>query len=122
MLLNFFLFGLLPLFFLLVFYGLIGPERLRRIMQKVDRWLFYDSSLFFPIDPYKPLSAALKESAKEALPTRKRFRNWLFLQLGWVVIFAIVMIIAFISVARSHTKSRQNSANVTGSVQTPKDN
>ncbi len=81
---------------LLVVSGIGGPRSLRDRMRKLTTRYYKDASLFFPIDPYKPLPEALREGWKNFLPTKERVRNWERLTsielsvLGISVIFALV--------------------------------
>ena len=74
----------LLIIFLLTFFGLIGPRKLREKMRKFNTWYYRDSALLFPLDPYKPIEEALKESAENFLPTKERMRN--SLKIVWIII------------------------------------
>jgi len=76
------------LFILFVLFGVIGPKWLRIRMRKFNTWAEKEGALLFPLDPYKPLGEALKESLKNPIPPIKgRFIGWiiLFLSLFFVI-------------------------------------
>src|SRR5438105_4158588 len=77
---------------LLGIFGLIGPKRIRDSMRKFHTWWFKDSALFFPIDPYKPLTESLADGVRDFWPTKKRAQKSLEVSMI-VVSIAIVGIV-----------------------------
>lgn len=80
---------------ILLALGMIGPEWLKQKMRRQVRWNLYDASPFFPLDPYKPATEALKEGAKNFWPTKQRMRNYRQILLGQLLLtfglFALVI-------------------------------
>ena len=56
----------------LLFSGFVGPRWWRDRIRRLNRWYYKDSSLFLPLDPYKPLVPALKEGLKHFWPIKDR--------------------------------------------------
>lgn len=80
-----------------VYYGLIGPKWLREPMRRFTKWEFYGTSLFFPLDPYKPLPQALREGVRNFFPTRERAKQWLFFglfELAVIIMLTITMVVS----------------------------
>jgi len=72
---------------MLVFLGVIGPKGLKERMRRLIRWYSYDAELFLPLDPYKPLSRALREGVENFAPTKQRLLNFSYVVLGLVLVF-----------------------------------
>lgn len=72
-----FAFGLIII--ILVLFGLIGPQWVKNLMRRYQRWYHGEGQVFLPMDPYKPLGPALKEAWTNRWPEREqRFFPWLF--------------------------------------------
>jgi len=87
---------------MLVLLGVIGPKRLKQRMRQLAHWYSYDAQLFLPLDPYKPVSKALKEGIKNFMPTKKRLLNYWHVQLGVLLLFlALTVLLLILDVLRS---------------------
>ena len=73
---EFGLFIILTVVILLILTGLLGPSWIKNHIRKLNTWWDKDSSLFFPIDPYRPLSKSLKDTDTEFWPTKTRVQNF----------------------------------------------
>lgn len=84
-----------------VVFGLLGPKPLREVFRRLNRWLSRDAALFGPIDPYKPLPLAFRESLQNFWPTRKRLWETTKLSIGIVLVavtcafVTVVVLLAF---------------------------
>jgi len=81
---------------LLLFSGLIGPKWLKEKMRRQVLWSWRDASLFMPMDPYKPIGQALKEGIDNFNPTKERFRNFLNLELGKLLLLVGIVSLVLI--------------------------
>ena len=91
--------AILSTFILLFLTGLVGPKSVRRLMRDLNRWWYKDSPLFFPMDPYEPISQAVKEGLKNFWPTKRRLQNSFLLMALLLFVTLIGVIISFIFAA-----------------------
>jgi hypothetical protein len=78
---------------LLVFWGFIGPKKLRDKMKAVDKSLTYDSEPWLPVDVHKPLATAFDRT--NSLPSfRERFKRWAYLKLlGFIIAIVVIALL-----------------------------
>jgi hypothetical protein len=78
-------------------FGYIGPRKLREALRKFNKWYFYDSSLFLPIDPYQPILKSLENGIHNFWPSKKRLFESLRLAC-FILVVAIISVIGSVIV------------------------
>ena len=74
---------------LFMFFGFLGPQRLRVRMKAMNKWLFSNFEPLFPLDPHKPFSEAYNVKAP---PIAARFKRRLYLTLfGFLLVLLIAL-------------------------------
>jgi len=87
---------------MLLLLGVVGPKRLKERMRRLIRWYSYDSQLFLPLDPYKPIAKALKEGVENFVPTKQRLVKFLYVNLGVFLLFlGLTLLLIVLDVLRS---------------------
>jgi len=87
---------------MLLLLGVVGPKRIKERIRRLIRWYSYDAELFLPLDPYKPISKALKEGVENFMPTKQRLLNFLYVNLGVFLLFlGLTLLLIVLDVLRS---------------------
>ena len=87
---------------MLLLLGVVGPKRFKERMRRLIRWYSYDAELFLPLDPYKPISKALREGIENCIPTKRRLLNCLHVNLGVFLLFlGLTLLLIVLDVLRS---------------------
>lgn len=77
----------------LISFGEIGPEWLKNLARRYQKWWFGDASPLLPIDPYKPISSSSEEPPTKFPPFKTRLKNALLLEAVKILVIIIVFII-----------------------------
>ena len=89
------------LLFLLLFFGIVGPNWLKVRMRRLNKWLSMQATLFFPVNPYKSLPEALKQGLKEFWPTKGRLRAASRLLL-WICLITLTLALGAVLLSLVH--------------------
>ncbi len=91
--------GIVAVFAMLFMSGLIGPKRIKDAMRALNRWIDKDATLFFPVDPYKPVGTEVREGLRNFWPSSWRMRNSLRLYRLLLIVLLLAAIISLIVAA-----------------------
>jgi hypothetical protein len=95
----------------LVFYGLLGPKKLRDKMKAIDRELYYKSQPILPVDPHQSLDKAF-EHQDDLPPFKERMKRWLIIQGVYFIVAIVVVGILFFLALTGHIQSAASNSAV----------